>query len=251
MKVERLQRWKKIAGLVWKYRDVPAQNDETSPAEQLADDLESMGPAYVKLGQVLASRPDLLPAPYPKALARLQDDVKPFPFEEVRAIIEEDIGARLSKAFATFDEEPLAAASLGQVHAATLRDGTSVVVKVQRPGVEKQVTEEFDVLAQIAQFLDAHTEVGRRRRVRGMLEEFRTSITEELDYEREAENLVSVGRNLAEFERIMVPQPVPDYCTRRVLTMERVHGVKITKLSGYSRLEIDGTALIDALFHAI
>src|SRR3954470_7864126 len=95
--MERLQRWKKIAGLAWKYHDAPAQNDEASPAEQLADDLESMGPAYVKLGQVLSSRPDILPPAYTKSLARLQDDVKPFAFEEVSVIIEAELGVRLSK----------------------------------------------------------------------------------------------------------------------------------------------------------
>jgi len=271
LKTEHFQRWKQIARLLWKYgrsdlvsrlgTDPALVEDEEqgaqarhagpdSPAQQLAADLEAMGPTYVKLGQVLASRPDLLPEAYTKSLARLQDDVKPFPFEEVRVIVEEELGVRLSKAFTTFNPEPIAAASLGQVHAATLRDGTEVVVKVQRPGVAKQVAEEFEVLTQIAQFLDTHTEVGRRHRLREMLEEFRTSIKEELDYEREAENLVAVGENLADFELIVVPQPIPDYCTGRVLTMERVHGTKITKLSAYARLDIDGEALIDELFHA-
>jgi ubiquinone biosynthesis protein len=249
-KLDRLQRWKKIAGLAWKYHDAPAQNDESSPAQQLARDLEAMGPAYVKLGQVLASRPDLLPAEYTKALTRLQDDVKPFPFEEVRVLVEAELGVRLSKAFETFDPEPLAAASLGQVHSATLRDGTAVVVKVQRPEAARQVAEEFEVLAEIATFLDAHTEVGRRHRLRRVLEEFRASIREELDYEREAENLVAVANNLQEFDRIAVPRPIPDYCTKHVLTMERVRGTKITKVSAFARLDIDGPALIDELFHA-
>ena len=249
-KLERLSRWKKIAGLAWKYHDAPAENDEFSPAEQLAGDLEEMGPAYVKLGQVLASRPDLLPPAYAKSLARLQDDVKPFSFEEVSVIVEAELGVRLSKAFATFDPEPIAAASLGQVHAATLRDGTEVVVKVQRPEAARQVAGEFEVLTQIAEFLDAHTEVGRRHRLRKVLAEFRASIQEELDYEREAENLVAVGANLAEFPRIVVPRPIRDYSTHHVLTMERVRGMKITKVSGYARLELDGAALIDELFHA-
>jgi len=249
-KLDRLERWKKLATFAWKYRDIPAGNDEGSAAERLADDLEEMGPAYVKLGQVLSSRPDLLPPRYTKALARLQDDVQPFSFEEVSVIVEAELGVRISKAFATFDPVPLAAASLGQVHAATLRDGRPVVVKVQRPEVAQQVAEEFQELARLADFLDAHADVGRRLRLRRVLEEFRASIQEELDYEREADNLRAVDRNLAEFDRIVVPQPIPDYCTGHVLTMERVHGTKITKVSGFARLDFDGTELIDQLFHA-
>ena len=121
--------------------DVDESTDATAPNE-LANELERMGPTFVKLGQVLSSRVDLLPERYVKALARLQDKVKPFSFAEVDEIINQELGVRISKAFSYFETEPLAAASLGQVHAAALRDGRAVVVKVQRPGIRKQIAED-------------------------------------------------------------------------------------------------------------
>ncbi len=264
-----IKRYRQICALLWKYgrSDLvkqmggddleadpddgrPSENDPACPPEQLADDLEAMGPTYVKVGQVLASRPDLLPAPYLKALARLQDKVKPFPFSEVEEIVTAELGVRISKAFSRFDEVPIAAASLGQVHFAALRDGRPVVVKVQRPGIAAQIAEDFEVLAQIAEFFDSHTEVGRQYRFLTMLEEMRITIQQELNYEREAQNLVSVGANLAEFELIRIPQPIPDYSTRRVLTMEFVSGRKITSLGPLANLELKGSALAEALFGA-
>ena len=262
-----LKRYKEIAKIFWKYgrSDLVKQmgsHDEIDPEElepegdgettpdQLADDLEAMGPTYVKLGQVLSGRPDLLPKPYLKALARLQDKVKPFPFEEVERIVTEELGVRLSKAFSSFDREPLSAASLGQVHSAVLRDGRNVVVKVQRPNIRPQIAEDFEVLADIAAFLDAHTATGRRYRFVTIVEEFRVSIQHELNYEREAQNLIAVGKNLKDFELIQVPQPVADYSTECVLTMEHVSGRKITGVSPLARMEIDGAELAETLFKA-
>ena len=218
--------------------------------DQLADDLEAMGPTFVKLGQVLSSRPDLLPEPYLNALARLQDKVKPFSYAEVEAIVSTEIGVRIPDAFARFDPVPLAAASLGQVHRASLRDGRPVVVKVQRPGIGRQIADDFDVLTQIAGFLDAHTEAGRKIRFMTMLEEFRLTLKQELDYEREARNLVVVGDNLRGFELIDIPQPVADYSARRVLTMDYVRGRKITSLGRLAPLGPRGTHLADQLFQA-
>jgi len=213
MSPQHLTRYKQIAQLFWKYgrSDLVQQmgiDDSLEPQEakpgshakatpdQLADDLEAMGPTYVKLGQVLSGRPDLLPEPYLKALARLQDKVKPFSFAEVEEIVTSELGARISKAFSRFEPEPIAAASLGQVHSAALRDGRLVVVKVQRPNIAKQIAEDFEVLAEIAEFFDAHTELGKRHRFLNMLEEFRISIQQELNYEREAQSLVALGNNL-------------------------------------------------------
>lgn len=265
--LQHVQRYTQIAGLLWKYGrsdlamalsmndslDTEAmastQAGEASPRE-LADDLEAMGPTYIKLGQVLASRPDLLPAPYIEALARLQDDVTPFPFAEVEEIVTTELGVRLSKAFASFDETPLATASLGQVHAATLRDGRQVVVKVQRPGIEKQIAEDMEVLAEIAQWLDAHTEFGRQHQLQSMIEEFRLVLQQELNYELEANNLKTIARNLAGFKRIFVPQPIANYTTRRVLTMDYVKGRKLTGVGPLAALEMPGEKLADELFHA-
>lgn len=218
--------------------------------EQLASDLERMGPTYVKLGQVLAGRPDLIPEAYRKSLERLQDDVKPFPYEEVERIIEEQLGVRISKAFAEFDREPIAAASLGQVHAAKLRDGRPVVVKIQRPGIRPQIEQDFQVLNELATTLDQHTKFGKRYRFARMIEEFHLTIQNELNYEREAQNLRTLGENLQEFPKIQVPRPVMDYSTRSILTMEYVSGRKITNLSPLARLDIDGEELCEELFRA-
>jgi len=265
---QHLKRYKEIALLLWKYgrsdlvqqmglldesvdpQAINAAKAQRATPEQLADDLEALGPTFVKLGQVLSGRIDLLPETYVRALARLQDKVKPFPYADVEQIVMTELGARISKAFSRFDPEPLAAASLGQVHSAALRDGRLVAVKVQRPNIRKQIVEDFEVLAQIADFLDAHTDLGRRYRFLTILEEFRISIEQELDYEREAQNLISLGENLKDFELIRVPQPVPDYSTRCVLTMDYVQGRKITALGPLARLEVNGAPLAEELFKA-
>src|SRR5258708_38688698 len=223
-----LKRYKEIGLLLFKYGrsdfveqmriedalgldEAKAASPGESKPEQLADDLEAMGPTFIKLGQVLSGRPDLLPHAYIDALARLQDKVKPFPYDEVEQIVCAELNVRVSKAFSRFDPAPIAAASLGQVHSAALRDGRLVVVKVQRPHIRKQIAEDFEVLEQIAEFLDGHTEIGRRHEFLKILEEFRIIIQQELNYEREAQNLITVGTNLKQFDLIQVPQPIPDY----------------------------------------
>ncbi len=226
------------------------QDGDPAAAERLADDLEQMGPTFVKLGQLMASRVDLLTPAYTEALARLQDDVEPFPFEEVEEIVSSELGVRLSKIFAEFEHKPLAAASLGQVHRARLRDGREVVVKVQRPNIRAQVLEDMEVLGDLADFVDAHSEVGRRYAVGALLEEFRKSLVDELDYRREAANLVTVGNIVARHQKIVVPTPYDDFTTSRVLTMEYVDGRKVTDIGPLGRLELDGEPLADQLFGA-
>ena len=273
-----LKRYRQIAALLWKYgrsdlaqqmsaeegfgidellsAEGQPQADRAAPAageaspEHLADDLEAMGPTYVKLGQVLAGRPDLLPEAYLKALTRLQDNVKPFSYDEVEETVMAELGVRISKAFSRFEAEPMAAASLGQVHRAALRDGRAVVVKVQRPNIRRQIAEDFEVLEQIAGFLDGHTALGRRHRFLVILQEFRLVIQQELNYEREAHNLIALGHNLKDFKLLQVPQPVPDYSTRSLLTMEEVQGQKITALGPLARRDLQGAPLAEELFKA-
>ena len=219
-------------------------------ADQLAADLEAMGPTYVKLGQLLSTRAELLPPAYLDALSRLQDRVEPFSFAEVERIIEGELGIRISTAFAELEATPMAAASLGQVHRAVLRDGRRVAVKVQRPGIRERMSEDFEVLTGFAELLDRRTDVGRRYGFAPMVDEFQKSLARELDYRSEANNLVTLGANLAEFDRLVVPQPIDDFTTSRVLTMQYVPGRKITDLGPLARLELDGTQLLDQLFRA-
>ncbi|HEX6739015.1 MAG TPA: AarF/UbiB family protein [Vicinamibacteria bacterium] len=219
-------------------------------AEQLAADIEALGPTFIKLGQVLSTRADLVPAPYLEALARLQDDVEPFPFAQVEEIVATELGLRLSKAFAEFDPRPLAAASLGQVHRAALRDGRAVAVKVQRPEIRAGIMADLEVLSEIAAFAERHTEWGQRYAVTETLQLFRKTLLAELDYRQEARNLVTLAENLREFDRLVVPLPIEDYTTSRVLTTEFVPGVKVTALAPVARTEIAGRALADQLFRA-
>jgi ubiquinone biosynthesis protein len=266
LRTERLKRYKDIALLLAKYgrSDLVKQagwaegidfNEALTPevapeAAELASDLEKLGPTFIKLGQVLSTRADLLPQPYLDALSRLQDSVAPIPSEEVEQILSAELGVRISKAFAEFDREPLAAASLAQVHRANLRDGTDVVVKVQRPGIREQIVEDLEALNEVARFLDTHTSLGKRYEFENMLVELRRSLLRELDFHLEANNLIAFAENLYEFEDIVIPEPIETFTTSRVLTMTYIEGKKITSISPLRLLDIPAHELADELFRA-
>jgi predicted unusual protein kinase regulating ubiquinone biosynthesis (AarF/ABC1/UbiB family) len=268
LRPEHLKRYRDMARLAMKYGrsdlvrqagledalegtdEVLQSTDAPGLADELADDLERMGPTYVKLGQLLSTRPDLVPPAYIDALTRLQDRLEPFPAEDAERIVAEELGVRVSKAFLEFESEPLAAASLGQVHRARLRDGRTVAVKVQRPGVREQLVRDMDAIEDIVEFMDRHTKAGRQYEFGRTFEELRKSLMAELDYRREARNASTLDENLAEFQRIIVPRPVEDYTTSRVLTMEFIRGRKITAISPLARLELDGDVLAEELFRA-
>ena len=228
----------------------PDDPDLVREGERLASDLEDMGPTFVKLGQLLSTRADLLPPSHLASLSRLQDDVSPFPAEQAREIFRDEVGADVDDVFSEFEDEPVASASLGQVHRARLRDGRRVVVKVQRPGSDVQVTRDLEVLGEIAQVLDNHTDAGRRYGFGDLLEQFRRSLLDEVDYRHEASNLLRLGELLNSSGTIFVPRPFADLSGRRVLVMDEVEGRKVTELGRFGRLEVDGTRLADALTRA-
>jgi ubiquinone biosynthesis protein len=251
----KLSRYAAVAALLLKYRAVLGDEPPDGDATSLATELEKLGPTFVKLAQLLSSRSDLLPPAYIAALSRLQDNVTPFPFADVQKIVEAELGVTISKAFGLFESEPLAAASLGQVHRAALRDGRMVAVKVQRPGVEQQIKQDLTVLAEIAAFLDSHSEAAARYECAEIVAEFRQSLLEELDYRHEAAHLRTLRANLARFPALVVPEPIDDYTSCRVLTMEYLIGTKVTALSPVSRPDMDaeslGRELVRAYLHQI
>jgi ubiquinone biosynthesis protein len=262
LKVHHLPRYKDIAALLVKHgrADGIKNFDPGDPegidtatgedAQKLVNELESMGPTFIKLGQLLSTRADLLPPIYLDALSRLQDDVEPVPFEAIEETVTAELGVRISKAFQSFDSKPMASASLGQVHRAVMRDGRPVAVKVQRPGVRKQVIDDMEVIEELAGFLDRHTQAGRNYGFAAMVEEFRRSIMAELDYRLEAANLRLLGANVAKYDRLVVPQPINDYSTALILTMELVDGRNVGSLGPLARMDADGHTLASQLFEA-
>jgi ubiquinone biosynthesis protein len=251
--VERLSRYSEFARFVAKYgRADPVEHGVGSGIDtgQLACDVERLGPTFIKLGQILSTRADLLPPAYAEALTRLQDAVEPFPYVDVVRLVEEELHVRVSKAFASFAEVPIAAASLGQVHRAVLRDGREVAVKVQRPGVREQVRLDLETLDDVASLLERFSRVTRSVDVGAVLEQFRQTILAELDYEQEARNMAALAHNLRDVAQLVVPLPVNGYSTGRVLTMDYIAGTKITAVGGVEWTEVDGAALADGLFRA-
>lgn len=256
---EKISRYKNIVKLILKYgvkdftgNGASAEEDDSveKRAEQFTKELESLGPTFIKLGQMLSTRPDFIPRPYIDALSRLQDNVKPFPFEEIENIVQAQLKTKISKAFSEFKYEPLAAASLGQVHFARMRDGRPVAVKVQRPDIKDIILKDFEALEEISRTVDGLTDVGRVYSFQNILSEFKRTLLMELDYKKEAANLKKLKENLAEYSRIIIPDPIEDYTTESVLTMEFVKGEKVSSLSSFSKLGLNGRDLAVELFKA-
>ncbi len=198
--------------------------------ERLRRTLEELGATYIKLGQLLSGRADLLPGDYIEELSKLLDAAPPVPVAQIREIIEEELGARIEEIFATFDDVPIASASIGQVHHATLPDGQTVVVKVQRPGIEAVVEADLDLLLRQARFLERRSETMRDYNLLAIAEELAQSLREELDYKIEGRNAERLRTNLGDDPRFLVPNVYWGLSSRRVITLEYLDGIQFNEL---------------------
>jgi ubiquinone biosynthesis protein len=225
--------------------------------------LEELGPTFVKLGQILSTRPDLIPPDYIKELQKLQDKVPPFAYDLVEQIIKRELGADIPKIFKSFEQKPFAAASLGQVHQAILENGDKAVVKVQRPDIEKVIETDLDILFHLARLTEKHIPASRLYDPVGIVEEFAKAIRLELDYGNEGRNAERFKKNFEDDKRIYTPKIYWEFSSRRILTMELIEGIKINNLKeldkiGYDRKKIAENGakafmkqiLIDGFFHA-
>ncbi|MDD5170763.1 MAG: AarF/ABC1/UbiB kinase family protein [Syntrophales bacterium] len=219
--------------------------------ERLRMAFEELGPTFIKMGQILSTRPDLVPLDLVQELAKLQDNVPPFPFEQVRQIVEEELGLPIEDIYAEFNETPMAAASIGQVHRAKLLSGEDVAVKVQRPGIRKMIAEDLAILYHLATLLEHYIEELRLYRPTLIVEEFARTIRKEINFNVEASHTVRFARQFQGNTALYVPRIFRQASTDRLLTMEYVQGIKINEISlldeqGYDRKVIAsrGTDLI-------
>ena len=207
--------------------------------QRLREALEELGPVFVKFGQAVSTRPDLIPADIAVELTRLQDDVLPFPGDEAREVIERALDAPLSEHFASFDIQPLASASVAQVHGATLQDSTEVVVKVLRPGIEKVIEQDLQLLYQLARLAQRHWPNARRLRPVEVVDDYDKTIHDELDMMREGANASQLRSNFLDSDMIYVPQIYWDHSCREVLVMERIEGIPIRDIDAIRAAGID------------
>jgi ubiquinone biosynthesis protein len=262
-----LERTPYVGGLrhamqTWVWR-LPRDWEEPPAAVRLRMMLEELGPTYVKIGQIVSSQASALPADIAAELEKLQDDVPPFPGEQVRATIIEELGATPEELYASFEPQPFAAASTAQVHRAYLRDGTKVAVKVQRPLIVPKIRSDLGILLNAARVASARSETVRTLDVSGMLEQFSSGVLEELDYRGETYNALQLAKNMEGLPGIHVPVIYTPLSTSKIITQEFVEGVKVSDVeaieaAGLDREEIARNALralikqlpVDGFFHA-
>lgn len=225
-------------------RDV-TEADRRRRAEYLLERLLALGPTFIKIGQILSTRPDVLPPVYIGVLSRLQDRVPADAWEDVKPLVEADLGP-VDETFDEFDTEPISGASLGQVYTAVV-DGERVAVKVRRPGIVERVEADLRVVQTLLPVILRVAPPGQAFTMENLADEFETTIREELDYEHEAEMLTAVGENFADEPKVKIPRALPAYSTGRILTMEYVDGVKIDDVDAIDAMGLDREALVRRL----
>lgn len=213
--------------------------EEVSAAARVRMALEELGPTFVKLGQVLSMRPFLIPFDLVVELTKLHDRVAPMDWEVAKVAIEKNLGAEIDTVFQSIDHQPIASASLSQVHGAFLRDGTEVVVKIQRPGIKRIIDADMLILKDIAQLLEKHIPESRQYEPVGVINELARSTMKEINFLYEARNIEIFARNFKDSRDIFIPRVFWDYTTRRMLTMEKIRGIKITDFDLLEKAEVD------------
>jgi len=228
-----------------RFRRAPAP-PKSVPVEALAEHfrlaLEELGPTFIKLGQVLSTRPDLLPPAYIAELSKLQDEAPRQPWDEISTVLAREYGRPAKEVFASIEHEPMAAASLAQVHAATLPDGAEVVVKVQRQGIRETIDTDLAIMADLAAGADL-TPFGHEHDLPGVVQEFATTLRNEMDYRREGRNADRLRRNFAKWAQVYVPKVYWDYSTPQVLVLERIRGIKINAIEAMIAAGVDRKAV--------
>ncbi len=227
---------------------LPQENSSYTSAQRFRQALAELDGTFIKLGQALSTRPDLLPTDLVTELAKLQDAAPAAPFESIRQIICDELGSPPEEIFATIDPEPIASASIGQVHSATVKNGRPVIVKVVRPGVPELCEQDLEILASMAEWMEQHSQLGRDYDVIALVDEFAYRLRNELDYTIEGHNADIFRRNFAGDEGIYIPRVYWQWTTKRVLTMERINGIKINDLAaldaaGINRHAVAGNAV--------
>lgn len=215
------------------------QVEKLTRAERIRMALEELGPTFVKLGQILSTRPDLIPVELIQELSKLQDHVPPFPYTEVKHIIESELGAPLGDIFQHFEQTPLAAASIGQVHRAQLRNSEEVVAKVQRPGIHKTIDVDLEIMLHLASLMERHLEEAELHRPTKIVEEFAHTLERELDYTIEASHIERFASQFMGEQNIYVPKVYRETTTARVLTMEYIDGIKASEIDQLQSASLD------------
>jgi ubiquinone biosynthesis protein len=208
---------------------------------------EELGPTYIKLGQVLSTRPDLVPADVVSELAKLQDEVPPFPFPDVKAVVEAEFGAPAEELFDELEEQPLASASIGQVHKACLKDGEAVAVKFQRPDIQKVIEVDLEIMLHLATLAERHIKEFEIHRPVKIVEEFARTLEKEIDYRIEATNMERIARQFLDIPHVYIPVVFREFTTSRVLTTELIDGIKISKIQKLEAAGLDKKVLADRL----